>query len=266
MTQQPALNDRYERGLKLLAQVAGVDRPPVLDALADIAPDLGRYTVEFAYGDVYAREGLTLRERQLVTVAALTAMGNAAPQLTFHVNGALHAGCTPREIVETMIHTSVYAGFPAALNGVTVAKQVFASRDEPVRVEPDTDTPSSQDRYQRGLAALESIDGEAGAAVIASLADIAPDLARYIIEYAFGDIYLRGGLDLRTREIVTIAMCAALGTARPQLKVHVHGLLNVGGTRQEAVEVAVQMAVYAGFPASLNAITAIEEVLAERAA
>ncbi len=267
-TPESIVTSRYDRGLRLLQQVAGVERPAVLDTLAAIAPDLGRYTVEFAYGDIYDRPGLTLRERQLSTVAALSAMGNAAPQLAFHVNGALNVGCSRREIVETMIHATVYAGFPAALNAIFVAKDAFAARPEQADPESDDEpgATASADRYERGLAALAEIDGEAGEKVIASLDDIARDLARYIIEYSFGDIYSRGGLDLTTREIVTIAMCAALGTARPQLKVHVHGLLNVGGTREEAVETIVHIAVYAGFPAALNAIAAAREVFEEREA
>jgi 4-carboxymuconolactone decarboxylase len=265
MTSQESVEaSRYDRGLRLLQQVAGVERPAVLDTLDPIAPDLARYTVEFAYGDIYGRPDLGLRERQLSTVAALTAMGNAAPQLLFHVNGALNVGCSPRDVVETMIHATVYAGFPAALNAIFVAKEAFDARPDLPPAHDGAGAAEAADRYERGLAALAEIDGNAGDKVIASLADVAPDLGRYIIEYSFGDVYCRGGLDLRTREIVTIAMCAALGTARPQLKVHVHGLLNVGGTREEVIETCLHIAVYAGFPAALNAIAAAREVFEER--
>ncbi|BAE52769.1 carboxymuconolactone decarboxylase family protein [Paramagnetospirillum magneticum] len=115
-------------------------------------------------------------------------------------------------------------------------------------------------RYQRGLAALSAIDGEAGEKVVAQLADIAPDFARYLIEFPFGDIYSRPGLDLRSREIATIAALAALGNAQPQLKVHITAALNVGVTRDEIVEILMQIAVYAGFPAALNALFAAKEV------
>jgi 4-carboxymuconolactone decarboxylase len=111
---------------------------------------------------------------------------------------------------------------------------------------------------------LKTIDGEAGERVIASLQDLAPDLARYIIEFGFGDVYSRGVLTLKEREIATVAALTALGTAQPQLKVHLHGALNVGCSREEVAEVLIQMAVYAGFPAALNGIAALKEVLAER--
>lgn len=122
----------------------------------------------------------------------------------------------------------------------------------------------TEDRYQRGWDKLKEVDGEAGERVMESLKDIAPDFARYVIEFPFGDIYSRPGLDLKSREIAVIAALTALGNAQPQLKVHVHGALNVGLTRQEVVEVIIQMAVYAGFPAALNGLFAAKEVFAER--
>ena len=127
-------------------------------------------------------------------------------------------------------------------------------------------TPSaSSERYQRGWDMLKTIDGEAGERVIASLQDLAPDLARYIIEFGFGDIYSRGVLTLKEREIATVAALTSMGTAQPQLKVHLHGALNVGCSREEVTEVLIQMAVYAGFPAALNGLFALQQVLAERA-
>ncbi|GAA2431596.1 carboxymuconolactone decarboxylase family protein [Streptomyces mauvecolor] len=257
--------ERYERGLAVLRTVGGQENPAVLDSLADIAPALGHMTVAFGYGDVVSRPGLTLRQRQIATVGALAALGNAAPQLRFHIGGALNVGVSPAEIVEILIHTAVYAGFPAALNGIGAAREVFEARPEVAATPVDTE-PLPGDRYERGLAKLTEVDGHAGDQVVASLRDIAPDLARYIIEFAFGDVYSRSALDLKSRELATIAMCTALGTAGPQLRVHIHGFLNVGGTREEVVEVITQMAGYAGFPAAINGITAAREVFHERGA
>lgn len=122
----------------------------------------------------------------------------------------------------------------------------------------------NNDRYQRGWEKLKEIDGAAGERVVESLKDIAPDFARLLIEFPFGDIYSRPGLDLKSREIAVIAALTALGNAAPQLKVHIHGALNVGCTTQEVVEVIMQMAVYAGFPSALNGLFAAKEVFAER--
>jgi 4-carboxymuconolactone decarboxylase len=122
----------------------------------------------------------------------------------------------------------------------------------------------STDRYQRGLQKLAEVDGQAGEQVVESLKGIAPGLAQYMIEFPFGDIYSRPGLDLKSREIATVAALTALGNAQPQLKVHIHGALNVGCTREEVVEVIIQMAVYAGFPAALNGVFAAKEVFETR--
>ena len=123
---------------------------------------------------------------------------------------------------------------------------------------------NKQDRYQRGWEKLKEVDGEAGERVVESLKDIAPDFARLLIEFPFGDIYSRPGLDLKSREIAVVAALTALGNAVPQLKVHIHGAINVGCTRQEVVEVIMQMAVYAGFPSALNGLFAAKEVFKER--
>lgn len=120
------------------------------------------------------------------------------------------------------------------------------------------------ERYLRGWERLKEIDGEAGEKVIASLSDIAPDFAKLLIEFPFGDIYSRPGLDLKTRELAVVAALTALGNAAPQLKVHIHGALNVGASREEVVEVIMQMAVYAGFPAALNGLFAAKEVFTHR--
>ncbi|QSI76138.1 MULTISPECIES: carboxymuconolactone decarboxylase family protein [Niveibacterium] len=122
----------------------------------------------------------------------------------------------------------------------------------------------NSERYTQGWKTLQQIDGEAGERVVDSLRDIAPDFARYLIEFPFGDIYRREQLGLREREIATIAALTALGNATPQLKVHLHASLNVGLTADEIVEVLMQMAVYAGFPAALNGLFAAREVFAER--
>lgn len=122
----------------------------------------------------------------------------------------------------------------------------------------------STSRYQAGLEKLTEIDGEAGHQVIESLKDVCPDLAKYTIEFPFGDIYSREGLDLKSREIATVAALTAMGHCTPQLKVHVHAALNVGCTPEEVKETILQMAVYAGFPAALNGMFIVKEVLVER--
>lgn len=120
-------SERFITGQKMLQQVDGKGGEAVVESLKDIAPNFARYLLEFPFGDIYARPGLDLRSREIATVAALTAMGNAAPQLKVHIGAALHVGLTQDEIVEVIMQMAVYAGFPAALNGLFAAKEVFAS-------------------------------------------------------------------------------------------------------------------------------------------
>ena len=122
-------SERYRRGWEKLREVDGHAGEKVIESLKDIAPDLGRYTIEFPFGDIYSRPGLDLRSREIAVVAALTALGNAAPQLKVHIHGALNVGVTREEVVETITMMAVYAGFPAALNGMAAAKEVFTERD-----------------------------------------------------------------------------------------------------------------------------------------
>lgn len=123
-------SERYATGLNILRQVDGKSGEVVLESLRDIAPDFARYLIEFPFGDIYARPGLDLKSREIAVVAALTALGNASPQLKVHISAALHVGCTRKEIVEAIMQMAVYAGFPAALNGLFAAREVFAVHAE----------------------------------------------------------------------------------------------------------------------------------------
>jgi 4-carboxymuconolactone decarboxylase len=121
-------DDRYERGLQRLREVQGDDADEaVLRAYGSLDPDFARYAVEAGWADVYGRPGLTLAQRQLLNIAALTTLG-AEPQLAAHVRGALNVGVTPREIVEAVFHLVLYAGHPRVLNAFGVVREVFAER------------------------------------------------------------------------------------------------------------------------------------------
>jgi 4-carboxymuconolactone decarboxylase len=120
-------DERHRRGLQMLQRVDGEAGVAVVDRLAVDFPDFARLLVEFPFGDIYARPGLSLQRRELCVVAMLTAMGTASPQLKVHVHAALHVGCDPHEVVEAVMQTAVYAGFPAALNGLGTVREVFTA-------------------------------------------------------------------------------------------------------------------------------------------
>ncbi|MBU8754429.1 carboxymuconolactone decarboxylase family protein [Priestia megaterium] len=122
------MNERYENGWKTLMEVDGEGGKRVIESLKDIAPDIGKYVIEFAFGDIYTREGLNLQQKQLVTISSLTTQGGCEPQLHVHINAALNVGLTPQEIVEAITHCIPYTGFPRVLNAIFIAKQVFTER------------------------------------------------------------------------------------------------------------------------------------------
>ena len=114
-------------------------------------------------------------------------------------------------------------------------------------------------RHARGRRRLAEVDGPAGEQIVESLGD----LGRYIVEFAFGDIYSRPGLSLRDRELITVAMLAAMGAREPQLDVHIHGALNVGVSIEELREVMIHVAPYAGFPAAINGMRRLQAVASQ---
>ncbi|MEI2665839.1 4-carboxymuconolactone decarboxylase [Bacillus sp. V-88] len=125
--------DRYQNGLDKLMEYTLTDNKEISthlkisEALEDIAPDVGKYIIEFAYGEIYSRKGLTNKQRALVTISSLVTQGTE-PQLELHINTGLTAGLTEEEIVESITHLIPYTGFPRVLNALTVAKKVFAIR------------------------------------------------------------------------------------------------------------------------------------------
>lgn len=121
--------NRHKLGEQTLSRITGGTGTSVVESLKDIAPDLAEWIIAFSYGDVMSRPGLDLRSRQFATVAALTAMGTAMPQLRVHLHGALNVGCKPSELIEVILQMAVFSGFPSAINALNVAREVFKERE-----------------------------------------------------------------------------------------------------------------------------------------
>lgn len=122
-------DSRYEQGWKQLKEIHAEAGQQILDSLGEVAPDLVKYIIEFPFGDIYTRPGLTLKERQIITVSILASQGNSESILQAHMHGALNVGCTREELLEICLQVAIYAGFPAALKAALAAKTVFAERD-----------------------------------------------------------------------------------------------------------------------------------------
>ncbi len=123
--------DRFTKGLETMKQYVTPEALAQMveaDALADIAPDLRKMIVEFAYGEIYSREGLDAKKRALVVITAVVTQG-AAPQTKTHITRGLHAGLEPQEIVEALLQLVPYIGFPRVQNALVIAQQIFREQN-----------------------------------------------------------------------------------------------------------------------------------------
>lgn len=261
------MESRYERGYKKLLEIDGKAGEEVENNLKDICPDLGKYIIEYSFGDIYSRQGLELKSKEIAVVAALTAMGNAEPQLKVHINGALNVGCTINDVKEVILQMSGYSGFPTCINGMNALKSVLKQRKEEgindsMGSEP-TNEVSPKERYEVGAKELSELDNNQVKLLEETYKDFAPDLVKFVVN-SYSDIIGRNNLNKRYRQIATIAALTALGNARPQLKFHINGGLNVGVTEEEVKEIMLLMTVYSGFPSAINGINVLKEILSER--
>jgi len=252
--------NRYTRGIETLKQVGGEDYDRALGPLQAFFPDLAEISVAHPFGDIMSRPGLDLKQREIANVAALTAIGSVRSALKYHIHGMLNVGCTPQEAIETILNAVVYAGFPAAQDGMTIAREVFNERNlefKPVSARPEGD------RYQLGIQNLKQTEGDRVKTIATRFANLAPDLPRLIIEFARGEIWNRRGLSLKSREFATLAMVTALGNQANSVQAHVEGALRAGATETEIKELLLQMTVYAGYPKTLAAVTVAQQTLAD---
>ena len=221
-------------------------------------PGLGHYTRESIFGAVWARPGLDLRYRMLATLSVLSSLQRLS-QLQTYVHSALNMGLSAEEIQEALIHCSVYAGFPTTVNALEVAHDAFRERGIEL---PQTEVPevSLDEMESRGRNLRQQLmGGQDQGAYLDAMASLAPDLRRLTLQYAFGEIYFRPGLDLKARVVCATAALTAL-RADAQLRNMLLAGPRVGLSKEEIVEVLMQTGGYAGYPAALNAISLAAEV------
>lgn len=261
------LSERYKRGRNKLQEIDGEAGKNVINSLESISPDLARFIIEYAFGDVYSLKTLDNKSKEIVAVSSLIAQG-ALPQLKLHLNGALNSGCSITEVKEIILQMSVYAGFPRCINAMNTLREVLNERKskgindiEGSIIEQETNI---TERYSKGAEALSHLDSLQVQHLEDSYRDFSPELIRFTIEYAFGDIHSRKGLEKRYRQIATVAALSTLGNASSQLKTHINGALNVGISEDEIKEIMLLMTVYAGFPAAINGTNTLKEVIQER--
>lgn len=249
----------------MLRRIGGENFDGPLKILAETSPDLSRFTVEYPYGDVLSRPGLALPLRELCTVAMLLSDGSAQPQLKYHAAGFLNVGGEPRALVELMLVSTAILGFPSAINAIGIVREIFAERKlafAPLKTTSDNGT----ERGRSGAETLRALTGGDVQAYFDSFAKASPDLARLSVEFAFGEALSRDGLDNKAKSLAIIAMLAAAGNRAADLRLHLAGALAHGVTREETVELLIQLSVYRGFPTALNAFSVARETFSGTAA
>lgn len=253
-------SEKYETGLRRLAEIDGESGMQVIENLKDLSPGMGNYIVEYVFGEVYCRKGISDKEREIVVVASLTALGNARPQLKVHIHAALNTGCTPGELIQIINQTSPYAGIPASLNALGCLREVLDERG----IQADTGNGSNpvkdpKELGKRRLNALYPGENKTDSLYKAN-GGLSPAIVDYIL-YTYGTILDEEKLSVRHRQMATIASLTALGTASPQLRFHIRASLNTGITEDEMKEIMIVLSVYAGFPSALNGLTNLREVI-----
>ena len=224
-------------------------------------PELMAILRHLIFGDMFQIGALDDRVRELITVVVLVT-NQTLPQLRSHAAAALNVGASPVEIREAVYQCAPFLGFPKALNGLSVINEVFAERGIELPL-PDQATVTEVERFERGRAIQHPLYGDEIAENLAGLPeDLRGVIPRLLTEFCFGDFYTRSGLDLALRELLVLCVLAALGGAEVQLRGHAAGNLKAGNTVDVQIAAMIHCLPYIGFPRSLNAIRAIQQLAA----
>jgi 4-carboxymuconolactone decarboxylase len=234
------------------AQAQGGTAPRVApQAVYDVSPALGTFTDDVLFGEVWRREGLSPRDRSIVTLSALIANGRAA-QLRGHVGRALDNGVRPEEVAEIITQLAFYAGWPVAISAVQETRAVFEQRGIGTPTAAGEALPLDEAAEERRRAALQAMAGA-----------VAPPLAELTNRVLFGDLWRRPALAPRDRSLVTVAALVASGQAE-QMPFHVNRALDAGLTEAQLSEAVTHLAFYAGWPRAMSAVPVLQKIVAER--
>ncbi|MDF2522703.1 MAG: 4-carboxymuconolactone decarboxylase [Clostridiales bacterium] len=222
-------------------------------------PDFFDILNHFIFGEVSFQGSLTDKQRELITLVVLTT-NQTLDQVRVHVGVALNVGITPVEIKETIYQCAPYLGFPKALNAMYQANEVFKERNISLPVESQKQV-NEDTRFVEGLKVQKAIFGDVIEQMHKNTPKNQKHIQQYLSAFCFGDIYTRSGLDLKTRELLTLCIVSALGDCENQVKVK--GNLSVGNDKEIMIEAITQSLPYMGFPRTLNALRCVNEVVPE---
>lgn len=231
------------------------------EALTDAGndPEMMKMLQKYIFGEVFAVGSLDIKTREMLTVVSLSAQ-QALPQLKAHANAALNVGVTPIELRETVYLCAPFVGFPKTLNALGVINEVFAERGIKLPLESQGKT-AEEERFAAGSAIQQPLYGNEIKEALAGLpGNMGEDAARFLTEFCFGDIYTRGGLDVKTRELLAIGILVTTGNMQT-LQSHIAGSIRVGNSPETVTAAIIQCMPYVGFPNALNALKVLKDTL-----
>ncbi len=217
---------------------------------------------KYIFGEVFTVGNLDIKTRELLTVTSLTVQ-QTLPQLKAHIGGALNAGNTPIAIRETIYQCAPFIGFPKTLNAISVFNEVIKERGLEKELK-DTKTTDESNRYKKGYEIQNPIYGDEIVQNMKGLPnDMGGSVAKFLTEVCFGDFYTRDGLDLKTRELMTIALLTTTGNTGV-LRSHIKGNLKAGNSIETITAAIIQVLPYVGFPNCFAALKTVKDVIAEK--
>lgn len=223
-------------------------------------PEMMDILQKFIFGEVFRTGELDIKTREMITCVTLATM-QTLPQLKAHAGAALNVGVTPVELREAIYSCAPFIGFPKTLNALTVINEVFKERDISLPLEKQG-TVTEENRHEKGTAVQDRLYPGGISQVMEDIpGEMGDDVERFLTEYCFGDMYTRGGLDLKTRELLGYCVLTTLG-ADSQLRSHFQGNLNAGNSKETVVAAVIQCLPYIGFPPAIKALKIIKEASA----
>lgn len=224
-------------------------------------PEFMAILQKFIFGEVFTVGDLDYKTRELITCTVLSVM-QTLPQLKVHAKAALNVGVSPIELREAIYQCAPFIGFPRTLNAIEVINQVFREQGVALPLAAQGTT-TERNRREKGVAIQKPLYGDE---IVAKMADVpggmGDDVARFLTEYCFGEIYTRGGLDVQTRELLIYCILTTM-EAEAQLPAHTLGNLKLGTSRETLVAAVIQCLPYVGFPSAMKALNVIKNTARE---
>jgi 4-carboxymuconolactone decarboxylase len=260
-----SLNERYDKGQEMRSLMAQGDPSHyTLPGIDQLAPDLKRIINEALFGQIWTRPGLDPVHRCMVTISALTALGQL-PLLRRHIERSLNLGLTPEQVVEVFIQLTFYVGVPAVESAMRTTKEIFEERGLDFTPTEVYDTSmSADDLFEIGKKSYEHNIGESILYPVDDPNSVEMEVERLIDEYLWGAIYTRPNLDHQSRAICALSAMTVMGQYDRQIRRRIEGALKVGVTPQQVMEVFVHLILYGGYINSRTAMRVARSVFTEQ--